>query len=66
VANTKKEKYERIMEKKLSTPVDLLCRGIPTEFMNFLTYCRNLKFEDKPDYGYLKKLFRDLFVKCGY
>ena len=24
-------------------------------------YCKNLKFEDKPDYVYCKKLFKDLF-----
>jgi serine/threonine protein kinase len=28
-AKTMKEKYEKIMEKKLSTPVDSLCKGFP-------------------------------------
>ena len=27
---------------------------------------RSLRFEDKPDYAYLKKLFRDLFAREGY
>ena len=27
---------------------------------------RSLRFEDKPDYVYLRKLFRDLFVREGY
>jgi hypothetical protein len=26
---TKKDKYERIMEKKISTSVDVLCKGFP-------------------------------------
>lgn len=65
-ANNKKDKYERIMEKKLSTPVDLLCKGFPNEFVTFLTYCRNLRFEDRPDYGYLRNLLKDLFVKSGF
>jgi len=65
-ANNKKEKYEKIMEKKLGTPVEILCKGFPNEFVTYLTYCRNLKFEDKPDYGYLKTLLKDLFVKSGY
>jgi casein kinase 1 len=65
-ANNKKEKYEKIMEKKLGTPVEILCKGFPNEFVTYLAYCRNLKFEDKPDYGYLKTLLKDLFVKSGY
>ena len=31
-AATKKQKYERISEKKLSTPVEVLCRGYPSMF----------------------------------
>eukprot|EP01017_Pseudomicrothorax_dubius_P033801 TRINITY_DN4561_c0_g1_i4.p1 TRINITY_DN4561_c0_g1~~TRINITY_DN4561_c0_g1_i4.p1 ORF type:complete len:378 (+),score=100.01 TRINITY_DN4561_c0_g1_i4:117-1250(+) len=65
-ANNKKDKYERIMEKKLSTPIDTLCKGFPAEFVTYLTYCRNLRFEDKPDYAYLKNLFKDLFTRSGY
>mmetsp|Transcript_37669 Transcript_37669/g.33679 ORF Transcript_37669/g.33679 Transcript_37669/m.33679 type:complete len:94 (-) Transcript_37669:553-834(-) len=65
-ANNKKDKYERIMEKKLSTPIDVLCKGQPDEFKTVLTYCRNLRFEDKPDYGYLRGLFKELFMKSGY
>lgn len=65
-ANTKKEKYDKIMEKKLGTPVEVLCKGFPNEFVTYLTYCRNLKFEDKPDYNYLRSLLKDLFVKSGF
>lgn len=45
------------MEKKMTTPTDLLCRGIPNEFGIFLNYTRALRFDDKPDYSYLRKLF---------
>jgi casein kinase I family protein HRR25 len=31
-----------------------------------LNYTRALRFDDKPDYSYLRKLFRDLFVREGY
>ncbi len=30
-AVNKKQKYERISEKKMSTPVEVLCRGYPSE-----------------------------------
>ena len=65
-AATKKQKYDRIMEKKTTTPTDLLCRGFPNEFGIFLNYTRALRFDDKPDYCYLRKVFRDLFVREGY
>ena len=28
-AATKKQKYERISEKKMSTPIEVLCKGFP-------------------------------------
>jgi len=62
----KKQKYEKISDKKMSTPVETLCRGFPPEFATFLNYSRSLRFDDKPDYQYLRKLLRDLFMKEGY
>jgi serine/threonine protein kinase len=65
-ARTKMERYNRICEKKTSTGIKTLCEGFPTEFATYLNYTRSLGFEDKPDYQYLRKLFRDLFVRQGY
>ncbi|CAG8544587.1 11854_t:CDS:2, partial [Dentiscutata heterogama] len=65
-AATKKQKYDRIMEKKMTTPTELLCRTFPNEFAIYLNYTRSLRFDDKPDYSYLRKLFRDLFVREGF
>jgi hypothetical protein len=33
------------------------------EFATYLNYCRSLRFEDRPDYSYCKRLFKDLFWK---
>lgn len=60
-AANKKQKYEKIAEKKMSTSVDLLCKGYPTEFALYINYCRGLRFEEAPDYMYLRQLFRILF-----
>ena len=30
-AATKKQKYERISEKKMSTPIEVLCKGFPSK-----------------------------------
>ena len=64
--NTKTEKYRNIMEKKLQTSVEMLCNGFPNEFVTFLQYSRSLRFEDRPDYSYLKRLFKDLYIRQGY
>jgi len=64
-AATKRHKYENISEKKMSTPIEVLCKGYPTEFVTYFQYCRSLRFDDKPDYSYLRKMFRDLFAREG-
>merc|ERR1712026_174715 len=46
--------------------VEILCKHFPTEFATYLNYCRALRFDDKPDYAYLRRLFRDLFFRQGY
>lgn len=65
-ANTKKQKYERIMDRKMSTSTEQLCKGYPTEFRSYFEYCRSLRFEDRPDYAYLKRLFKELFYRKGF
>jgi serine/threonine protein kinase len=65
-AATKRQKYERISEKKMSTPIEELCKGFPAEFTTYLSYCRSLRFDDKPDYSYLRQLFRNLFHRQGF
>ncbi|KAA8914116.1 hypothetical protein TRICI_003013 [Trichomonascus ciferrii] len=65
-AQTKKQKYDRIMEKKMTTSAEALTRGLPAEFTTFLTYTRSLRFDDKPDYLYLRKMMRDLFLRQNY
>ena len=43
-------KFAGISEKKMTTPIDTLCKGAPTEFATYLNYCRAMRFEEKPDY----------------
>ncbi len=42
------------MEKKLSTPSEVLCKGFPIELAQYLNYCKGLKFEEKPEYNLLR------------
>ena len=49
----------------MSTPIESLCKGYPPEFITYFHYVRSLRFDDKPDYSYLRKMFRDLFGREG-
>lgn len=55
-AATNKQKYEKIGEKKQSTPIKELCEGFPEEFGIYLNYVRKLGFEETPDYDFLREL----------
>lgn len=39
---------------------------IPQEFITFMDYCREIKFEEKPDYNYLRRILKDLFNRNGF
>lgn len=61
----KEDKYQMILKKKMATTIEALTRGLPHEFGDYLTYCRKLRFDEKPDYSVLRKMFRDLMAKQG-
>ena len=55
-----KEKYDKIKEKKVTTSLSDLCKGFPEETQMFIQYAKELRFEDRPDYSYLKKLIKQM------
>lgn len=50
----------------MSTPIDVLCKGYPPEFAKYLNYCRSLKFDETPDYKFLRENFRILFRTLNF
>ena len=50
----------------LTSPQSIIYFYLNFEFIKFMNYCRDLKFEEKPDYSYLRKIFKDLFSSLGY
>jgi hypothetical protein len=65
-AATEEQRNELIKQKKLGLPVTKLCEGLPEEFTTYISYTRSLGFRDKPNYAYLRKLFRRAFVARGF
>ena len=62
----KEEKYSNIRKLKQGLGSNTICSGLPREFQNYLEYCQNLEFDQRPDYSYLRGLFTNLFKKCKF
>ena len=45
-------------KKKYDIKLEDLCAGLPKECIKFIQYARDMKFEDRPDYHYLRELLR--------
>ena len=44
----------------------MLCKGYPVEFVKYLSQCRNLRFDERPQYTAMRNMFKDLFQRNGY
>jgi len=65
-ASSKKSFNDKILKKKVKTPIGKLCKQLPSAFATYLDYCRALCFDEKPAYNSLRKLFRYEFIQRGY
>ena len=61
-AKTKEEKYTKILNKKLTITIESLLKNYPQELINYIKYCRILKYEQDPDYEYLIELFKNVIT----
>ena len=59
-ARSTESKYKKIKEKKISITLKELCEGLPKDCITFIQYARELDFEEKPDYIYLKNLIKKM------
>ena len=62
----KAKKYEMMGDEKTAHSLFEHFPNVPTEFITFLLYCRNMKFDEDPDYDYLKNIFITLYKHHGY
>lgn len=59
-AETHLEKLGKIFEMKARMSGREICGGLPEEFALYIDYCRSLKSSEWPNYGAIKKMFRDV------
>ena len=52
-----KNQVEKIGDKKLTTQIEDLCKDMPECFKLLIDYARGLKFEQTPDYKYIRDIF---------
>ena len=62
--NYNKEKFFDMMNLKKTG--EKLYKGIPKEIGEFMKYSKNLKFEQDPDYSYLRSLFTKVLMSFNF
>ncbi|KDR82741.1 hypothetical protein GALMADRAFT_238248 [Galerina marginata CBS 339.88] len=60
------EAHDRLKAEKRKATPEGLCRGLPSEFEEFLAYTRRLAFKECPDYALWIERFRDLAKEEGF
>jgi hypothetical protein len=54
-----------IFKKKNKTSIEDLCAGAPNIMVEYIRYCRLLKYDEVPNYKKLKGLFEDELNRIG-
>ena len=62
----KQEKYKKILQIKLNSEVNVLCDKLPKEFIEFVNYIKELGFENRPNYQYLKTILGNIYNKYNF
>jgi serine/threonine protein kinase len=65
-ADTKGEAFAKILQMKMATVPEVLCDGLPEEFSMYFQAVSKLRFNEEPDYGGFRLMFRDLFLREGF
>jgi serine/threonine protein kinase len=63
--HTHAERNERIAQMKMEMKPDVLCAGLPNEFLTLVSMARSMGFDQTPKYTFFRGLLRKLFVKEG-
>ena len=62
-AKNKDDKYSKILNIKKNLETENLLHNSPKELCDYLNYCKQLNYEQEPDYNYLIGLFKSIIFK---
>ena len=65
-ADNRNEKIKMIQGKKEAFDNSQLSDEVPRELVLYFDHIRSMGLNEKPRYAYLRKIFRDLFVRRGF
>lgn len=57
-------RYELIGRYKLHT-LEELFPSVPSELIHYLNYCRDLTFDETPNYDYIRSILSPLYIHCS-
>ena len=57
------ELFNNSLEIKRNILMEDLCKDLPNKFYDYMKFVKNLNFETKPDYNYLRSLFKNILFK---
>ena len=58
--------YKKVYQRKATTSAEALCFRLPSEFKEFLVYTRNLRFDEDPNYDFLKNLIKSVMISNDF
>lgn len=59
------DEFTQIRDVKKATKIEDLCKGIPSEFADYLRYCRGLGYKTRPDYTRLRLWLWQVIANLG-
>ena len=59
----KEERYNKIKQIKKNIDINELCSDCPAEIAQYITYVKNLRYDEDPNYIYIKNLFNNILNK---
>ena len=65
-SDNKQNKYQMILKMKKELAFKEISQDLPIEFEDLLRYCRALNFADRPDYGYLRRMFDAVLGRANF
>lgn len=62
---SRQERFNKINEIKKNVNYKVLCKNLPEELYKFGIYIKHLKFEEDPDYNFMKECFYSILKKIN-